>query len=132
MNAHHVGEVTTIALVKQHPILTYYVLAFAISWGAILLIVGPGGFLTTTSTSPSFALAGFASLLGPSLAGVVLTGLVDGRAGLARPSGAAPPLARRPALVRGGAPDRAARHDPDHARALANLPGVRPRHHHGG
>ena len=82
MNAHHVGEVTTIALVKQHPILTYYVLAFAISWGAILLIVGPGGFLTTTSTSPSFALAGFASLLGPSLAGVVLTGLVDGRAGL--------------------------------------------------
>ena len=70
------------AVVKQHPILTYYVLAFAISWGAILLIVGPGGFLTTTSTSPSFALAGFASLLGPSLAGVVLTGLVDGRAGL--------------------------------------------------
>ncbi len=72
---------TVKAFVKKHPVLTYYALAFAISWGAILLVVGPGGFLETTSTSPSFALAGFASLLGPSLAGVVLTGLVDGRAG---------------------------------------------------
>lgn len=69
------------AFVKQHPILTYYVLAFAISWGAILLLVGPGGFLATTSTSPSFAVVGFASLLGPSLAGVLLTGFLDGRAG---------------------------------------------------
>jgi membrane protease YdiL (CAAX protease family) len=74
--------VTMIAFVKQHPVLAYYVLAFAISWGAILLVVGPGGFLATTSTSPSFALAGFASLLGPSLAGVLLTSLLDGRAGL--------------------------------------------------
>ena len=40
--------------------LAYYALAFAISWGAILIIVGPGGFLSTTSTSPSFALVGFA------------------------------------------------------------------------
>ncbi len=68
-------------LLTKHPVLTYYVVAFTISWGAILLVVGPGGFLSTTGTSPSFALAGFASLLGPSLSGVVLTGLVDGRAG---------------------------------------------------
>jgi len=70
------------ALVERHPILSYYGLAFAISWGAILVLVGPGGFLQTTSTSPSFALVGFASLLGPSVAGVVMTALVDGRAGL--------------------------------------------------
>jgi CAAX protease family protein len=69
------------AFVKQHPILTYYALAFAVSWGAIFILVGPGGFLSTTATSPSFALVGFASILGPSLAGVVLTGLVDGTAG---------------------------------------------------
>jgi membrane protease YdiL (CAAX protease family) len=69
------------AFVKQHPILTYYALAFAISWGAILILVGPGGFLATTATSPSFALVGFTSLLGPSLAGVLLTGFLDGRAG---------------------------------------------------
>ena len=69
------------AFAMQHPILTYYALAFAISWGAILVLVGPGGFLATTSTSPSFALVGFTSLLGPSVAGVLLTGFLDGRAG---------------------------------------------------
>jgi hypothetical protein len=25
----------------RHPVLTYYVVAFAISWGAVLLVVGP-------------------------------------------------------------------------------------------
>jgi membrane protease YdiL (CAAX protease family) len=69
------------AFITNHPVPTYYALAFAISWGAILIAVGPGGFLETTSTSPNFALAGFASLLGPSVAGILMTGLVDGRAG---------------------------------------------------
>jgi uncharacterized protein len=67
--------------ISRQPVLIYYVLAFTISWGAILLVVGPGGFLTTTSTSPSFTLAGFGSILGPALAGLLLTGLVEGRAG---------------------------------------------------
>jgi membrane protease YdiL (CAAX protease family) len=75
------GNPTVIAFAKKHPVLTYYAVAFAISWGGILVVVGPGGFLTTTSTSSTFALAGFASILGPSLAGVLLTSLVDGRAG---------------------------------------------------
>ena len=65
----------------KHPVLAFYVVAFAVSWGAFLLVVGPGGFLTTTSTSASFALAGMALILGPCLAGVLLTSLVDGRAG---------------------------------------------------
>jgi uncharacterized protein len=69
------------AFIKQRPVLAYYVLAIAISWGAILLVVGPGGFLSTTGSSPNFALAGVASLLGPTVAGLLLTGLVDGRAG---------------------------------------------------
>lgn len=65
----------------KHPVLAYYLVTFAISWGAVLFVVGPGGFLTTTSTSPSFALVGVALMLGPALAGVVLTSLVGGRAG---------------------------------------------------
>ena len=65
----------------RRPVLGYYALAFAISWGAILINVGPGAFLSTTATSPSFALVGFASILGPSLAGVMMTVLEDGRAG---------------------------------------------------
>lgn len=68
--------------VRKHRLLTYYVLTFAISWGAILLAVGPADFLNVTGSSPAFALAGILSLLGPSLAGLFLTGLLDGRAGL--------------------------------------------------
>ena len=67
--------------VKKHPILSYYVLAFAISWGAILVVVGPSGFISMTGTSPSFALVGLASLLGPGLAGMLMIGVGDGRAG---------------------------------------------------
>jgi membrane protease YdiL (CAAX protease family) len=66
---------------KQHAVFSYYVLVFAISWGAILTVVGPSGFVSTTATSPAFALVGLASLLGPSLAGLMMTGLVNGRAG---------------------------------------------------
>jgi membrane protease YdiL (CAAX protease family) len=69
--------------VRKHPLLAYYILAFAISWGAILVIVGPSGFLTTTGTSAIFPVVGIASLLGPSIAGLVMTGLVGGRAGFA-------------------------------------------------
>jgi membrane protease YdiL (CAAX protease family) len=69
------------AIIRQYPLLAYYVLAIAISWGAILVVVGPGGFLSTTGSSPNFVLAGIASLLGPTVAGLLLTGLVGGRAG---------------------------------------------------
>jgi membrane protease YdiL (CAAX protease family) len=73
---------TVKTLAGRRPVLAYYALAFAISWGAILVLAGPGGFLGTTATSPSFALLGVASLLGPSLAGLAMTWLVDGRAGV--------------------------------------------------
>jgi membrane protease YdiL (CAAX protease family) len=69
------------AFIRQHPLLAYYVLAIAISWGAVLVVVGPGGFLSTTGSSPNFVLAGIASLSGPTVAGLLLTGLVGGRAG---------------------------------------------------
>lgn len=82
MNAAHVGRGTMIILVRGHPVLAYYVLAFGISWGLILMLVGPGDFLSTTATSPSFALVGVASILGPSVAGILMTALVDGRVGL--------------------------------------------------
>jgi membrane protease YdiL (CAAX protease family) len=70
-----------ISRIKKHPVLTYYVLAFAISWTGVLFVLGPDGFLNTTGSSPEFALAGPASVLGPSLACVLLTSLLDGRPG---------------------------------------------------
>lgn len=71
-----------IAFIKRNPVPTYYALAFAISWGGILLIVGPGGFLRTGATMPM--VAGAALVAGPAVAGVLLTGFVDGRPGLRR------------------------------------------------
>ena len=35
---------TTKALIKSHPLLSYFALTFAISWGNILIVAGgPGG-----------------------------------------------------------------------------------------
>jgi CAAX protease family protein len=68
--------------IGRHPAATFYALAFAISWGAILLILGPDGLFSTGATMP---LAGGAALLaGPPISGVLLTVLIDGRSGLRR------------------------------------------------
>jgi len=71
---------TTIkAFIKRHPVPTYFALTFAISWGAILIVVGPGGIPVTTE---QLEVLGLAMLLGPSVAGILLTGLASGRVGL--------------------------------------------------
>ena len=71
------------AFVKSHPLLNYFVLAFVISWGGILIVAsGPGGISVNSQPSemlmPLMLLAMFA---GPAVAGIVLTGLVYGREG---------------------------------------------------
>jgi hypothetical protein len=37
------------AFIKRHPLLSYFALTFAISWGLalIIIVVGPGGILAT-------------------------------------------------------------------------------------
>src|SRR5918995_6977049 len=72
------------AYIKRHKVLAYYVLVFTISWGGILFAVGvgPGGLPATKEQAeilfPFVLLALFA---GPSMAGILLTGLFYGRAG---------------------------------------------------
>jgi membrane protease YdiL (CAAX protease family) len=75
---------TTIkAFIRGHPLLTYFALAFAISWGGVLIVVGPGGIPgTSEQTKMLFPFVYLAMLAGPSVAGILLTGLVYGRAGL--------------------------------------------------
>ena len=73
------------AFIKRHPVLSYFVLAFAISWGAILIAVGlgPGGFSATPQQfQMSVPYAVPAMILGPGVAGIFITGLLYGRAGL--------------------------------------------------
>src|SRR5918995_7070475 len=72
------------AFVKGHPLLSYFALAFAISWGAVLtvIVVGHGSILATKEQFETLILfAGPAMLLGPSVAGLLLTGLLYGKAG---------------------------------------------------
>jgi hypothetical protein len=75
---------TTIkAFIKSHPLLSYFALTFVISWGGILLVVGlgPGGFSATPQQFQAvFPYALPAMLAGPSVAGILLTGLIDGGA----------------------------------------------------
>jgi membrane protease YdiL (CAAX protease family) len=76
---------TTIkAFIKRHPMLTYFALVFAISWGGVLIVVGPSGIPATNKEQfdTLFPIAILAMVAGPSVAGILLTGLLYGRAGL--------------------------------------------------
>lgn len=75
---------TTIrTFLRTHPLATYFLLTFGISWGGVLLVVAPQGIPgTTEQTDRLFLYVYLAMLAGPSVAGVLLTGLVHGRAGL--------------------------------------------------
>jgi len=71
------------AFVTRYWVPTYFGLAFAISWGGILLVLGPGGFTGTTQpTDVLLPLVYVAMCAGPSVAGILLTGLADGKAGV--------------------------------------------------
>jgi membrane protease YdiL (CAAX protease family) len=70
------------AFITRHPVATYYVLTFAISWGGMLAIGGLGGLSDPEwQSDPRLPFLGVAMLAGPSLAGLLMTGLVAGRAG---------------------------------------------------
>lgn len=66
------------AFINRHSVLLYFVLTFVLSWGSILSVVGPGVKKLPDTQLPLVYLA---ILAGPSSAGLLLTGLVDGRVG---------------------------------------------------
>lgn len=70
-------------LITRRPVLSYYVLTFAISWGGWILVTGgPGGMSGSDwQSDPVFPLLVLVMLGGPSVAGLLMTGLVSGRAG---------------------------------------------------
>ncbi len=68
--------------IKTHPVLTYYALVFAISWGGMLILVGPGEIPGTdqqVKTLMPFAL--LTLFAGPSVSGILIAGLVHRRPG---------------------------------------------------
>ncbi len=76
-------SMNTSVFIKRHPILTYFALAFLVSWGGILTVVGPGGIPGTSGEFEKLLPVVLLALLaGPSVAGLLSTGLVHGWAGL--------------------------------------------------
>jgi membrane protease YdiL (CAAX protease family) len=72
----------TRTFVMRHPVVTCFVLTFLISWGGILVVLGPGAF--TGATPPIGVQLPFiylAMLAGPTVAGVLLTGVLSGKTG---------------------------------------------------
>jgi uncharacterized protein len=71
------------ALVRRRPVTAYFALTFAISWGGVLALLGPGGVPDGREAFARvipYAIA--VMLLGPSLAGLFQTAFLDGRMGL--------------------------------------------------
>ena len=73
------------AFIKSHPLISFYALAFAFTWGGLIMVVGgpqqdpwqPGSlrYLGSRSRTP-------AGLAGPSVASILMTGILNGRKGL--------------------------------------------------
>jgi len=72
------------ALLERHPLVVYFALVFAISWGGLLWTAGGPGGIPVAPDRVDALLPGMilSVLAGPSVAGILLVGLVEGRAGL--------------------------------------------------
>jgi len=69
-------------IIKRHPVLTYFVLTFIFTWSCMAMAVYPDGFpITDEQFETAGALVYVAMLVGPSGTCILLTGLLDGRAG---------------------------------------------------
>jgi len=69
-------------LVRRHPVLAYFILAFTISWVGCLLAAGPKFIRGETMGHADALLVFLTVLLVPSLSGVALTAFLDRRSGL--------------------------------------------------
>jgi len=72
------------SFLKRHPVLTYFVLTIGISWGGVFLVAGgvdgfPANAQEVENLLPIVVLL---LAIGPVFSGILLTALLDGRAGL--------------------------------------------------
>ena len=68
--------------IKRQPLLAYFILAFVVSWGSVTILVGPSEILDTKAQTNMLPLVVIIMLIGPGIASILTTTLVDGRTGL--------------------------------------------------
>jgi membrane protease YdiL (CAAX protease family) len=73
---------TLVTWIQRRPLLGYFALTFATSWGGILIILAARGFDLSPMQPLEAGLILLAMLLGPSVSGLIFTALADGRAGM--------------------------------------------------
>ena len=70
------------SFVKSQAVAIYFFLTFALSWGCMIMMISPYSFpLTVEQSSAVGPLLYVGMLIGPSVIGLLMTGLVEGRAG---------------------------------------------------
>jgi membrane protease YdiL (CAAX protease family) len=71
-----------ITVIRKHPVLSYFSIAFGITWLGILVVVLPTGLPGQGSDIPRLLpLVFLAMIAGPATSSLVLTGVVEGKAG---------------------------------------------------
>jgi membrane protease YdiL (CAAX protease family) len=71
------------ALLRKYPSTSYFVLAFALSWGAVYAVIAPGEIPAVPDRAEQlFPIVYLAMLVGPSVAGILMTGVISGAEGL--------------------------------------------------
>lgn len=72
--------------IQRHPLVSYFAIAYGITWGSIFAFLATRGFRFTSlqvqDASILFVIIFTAMLLGPSTSSLVLTAILDGRSGL--------------------------------------------------
>ena len=91
---------TNQSLLQRHPLFSYFALAYAITWGGILIFLASIGFQFSAIQMQEGLIIFGLMILGPSASGLIMTAVMEGRAGLGRAVAAHDPLAGGRALVR--------------------------------